>query len=132
MAEERKKKISRAMQKNNCAYRHGAYFTLKKLDGRSSIAKAINHIEAELCTALGGDPTPQQTLILKTVAVKAVRLTALEHDVLLEQASERAFRDYLAWSKSMREDLRLLGLERCTRPVETLQTYISATAERVD
>ena len=98
------------------------------MDGRTREAKAIHQIQAELVTALGGDPTPQQTILLQRIAVKSLRCFLSEVEILKcnsdGQKRERLEHDYLSWSNSLRADLSLLGLERRARPVMDLQTYL--------
>ena len=66
------------MAKNNV--KHGAF--IARYDGRTVAGRALGQIESALCTALGGDPTPQQLLILQRAAVKAVRCALLEKELI--------------------------------------------------
>ena len=74
-----------------------------------------------------GDPSPQETLILKRVAMKAYRCWVLEEEILDKdrEVSETLERHYLCWSRELREDLKTLGLERRARPVQDWDAYVS-------
>ena len=108
---------------NKLAVKHGAY--IKKWDGRTREAKAIHQIQAELVTALG-DVTPQETLIIQRASVKALRCALVEAQILQKNgdAPERLKDEYLRWSRELRRDLVVLGLERRAKPVQGLQAYL--------
>ena len=113
---------------NTNALQHGGYRDLsaEKLDQRTREAKALNQIEAELVTALGGDPSPQEVLIVKQAAVKAVRVALIGQHLLSANgnAPQSLTDDYLRWGRELREDLKTLGLERRQKSVMDLQTYL--------
>ena len=60
--------------------KHGAYRELKKLDGRSREVRFVAEVESALATALGGDPSVQERLLLRRVAVKSMRLALMESE----------------------------------------------------
>ena len=103
--------------------KHGAY--IARFDRRSRAGRCLSQIESELVAALGGSPSPQQILILQRAAVKAVRCALLEKE-LIKQGGLSCFveKHYLAFSRSLREDLRCLGLQRQERPVQELTEYV--------
>ena len=105
--------------------KHGAYRELKKLDGRSREVRFVAEVESALATALGGDPSVQERLLLRRVAVKSMRLALMESELLKgsSDVSETLARDYLRWSREIREDLRLLGLKRRAKPLINLEEY---------
>ena len=76
--------------------------------------------------ALGGDPSPQQVLILQRCSVKALRCAIAEREILKRDGdvSENVEKHYLRWARELREDLRLLGLERRARDSTDLKTYL--------
>ena len=79
-------------------------------------------IESTLTTAIP-DPSPQEVLILKRASVKAYRCDAIERQMLRNNGDgvpESLEKSYLRWCRELREDLKLLGLKRRPKPVETL------------
>ena len=115
-----------ALRGNDNAVRHGGYRRLCFLDGRSREAKILREIEAALVTSLGGDPSPQQILIIKRACVKALRCTAMEHQIVTLDGNvpESLSQDYLRWSRELRNDLLALGLERKQKQITDLHSYI--------
>ena len=109
---------------------HGAYSTLnrRKLDGRSRAAKALRCIEAELTSSLGNDPSPQEIMIIKSVATKFVRCLLLSSQILGNEDPKPDWqKQYLRWSRELREDLKAIGLQRRERQIAAdLDTYIEA------
>ena len=104
--------------------KHGAYREPRKLDGRSREVRFVAKVESALATALGGDPSVQERLLLRSVAVKSMRLALMESELLRRsEVPETLGRDYLRWSRELREDLRLLGLERRAKPVIDLEKF---------
>ena len=81
-------------------------------------------VERELVSALG-DPSPQETLILKRAAMKAYRCWRLEEEILEKdgEISETLEQHYLRWSRELREDLKVLGLQRRAKPVQDLDAH---------
>ena len=112
--------------RNSNAVKHGGYMQLFAPDQRTVEAKILNQIEAELVSAIGGDPSPQEVLILKRTTVKALRCAAMERMIVSckGEISERLQKDYLRWARELREDLKVLGLERRQSQVVDLHTYI--------
>ena len=94
------------------------------MGGRTRQARALRQIEAELATSLGGEPSPQQVLIIQRASVKAIRCALAEVAILAGTASDRLSEDWLRWSRELRADLLALGLERRTRTVTDLKSYV--------
>lgn len=118
-----KNKAKGGQPKNRNAVRHGAY--VQVFDGRTRAGKLQRQVEAALVTAMGGDPSPQQVLILQRAAVKAIRCSLLEGHILsAKKTSITAERHYLAWARELRLDLQALGLQRQARPVPDLEQYV--------
>ncbi len=113
---------------NTSALQHGGYRDLsaEKLDQRTREAKALNQIEGELVTALGGEPSPQEILIVKQAAVKAVRVALIGQHLLIANGSapQSLLDDYLRWGRELRSDLLALGLERRQKSVQNLTDYL--------
>ena len=111
----------------NAIVTHGAYKKLQRVDGRTAEGKIIQHIEAELATALGV-PTPQEILLIQRIAVKSLKIHLAERHFLANSGNTaRLEKDYLSWTNSLRADLQLLGLQRRAKPVKDLQDYLQQT-----
>ena len=98
------------------------------LDMRTREGKQVRHLIEALSEALGGDPSPQQQLIIRTVAIDAVKLEMLTPHVLADDnpSSERV-KQYLRLSGSMTKKLVALGLERKAAAIPDLKSYIEGT-----
>lgn len=116
-----------AQYKNQLARTHGAY--VKKWDGRTREAKAIEQIQAELVSALGGadNVSVQQLLLIQRASVKSLQCVKIESQLLKNngQTAERLEQHYLRWCRELRSDLLALGLKRQARPVQGLQQYLA-------
>ena len=125
------KKTPGAQTRNLNGLIHGCYRSLTNLDGRTRESRILGEVEAELATAMGGDPSPQQVILIQRIAVKSLRCFLSEVEILKcnsdGQKRERLERDYLSWSNSLRADLQLLGMGRIARPVRGLQEYMEET-----
>jgi len=83
---------------NKSALAHGSYQQLHQLDQRTKEARIINEVEATLSTALGGSPSPQQTILIQRIAVKSLRCFLAEQQILGNghgKRQETLERDYL-------------------------------------
>ena len=80
------------------AVRHGAYS--RQFAPTSKQGRMVRWVERELVSALG-DPTPQETLLLKRAAMKAYRCWVLEEEILDKEGelSKTLERHYLRWSR---------------------------------
>jgi hypothetical protein len=95
------------------------------LDQRTKFAKALKSVEAELVSALGGDPTPQERILIDRVVYKLARLTLFEAATFTgEGRTESTDKVYLAWANSMRLDLQALGFKRRQKEVADLTVYM--------
>ena len=111
---------------NRNAVKHGCY--LQQVDGRTRMGKAQRQVEASLVGALGGDPSPQQILILQRASVKAIKCWIIEKQILgRKRAAPTLENHYLRWSRELREDLKTLGFKRQAKPVENLEAYVAKT-----
>lgn len=107
---------------NKLAWKHGAY--VEKWDSRTREARAVKEIQARLVSALGGDPSPQEILLIQRAAVKALRCALLEAAMFGNgQLAERTEQHYIRWARELRSDLQALGLSRKQKPVMDLQAY---------
>jgi hypothetical protein len=116
---------------NSNAVVHGCYADLssRNLDGRTKLARALRAVEGDLVSAVGGNPTPQETIIIQRVVYKLARCTMFEAASLNGQGKP-ADEHYLAWANSLRLDLVALGLQRREKQVMSLHAYL-ATKEGV-
>ncbi len=96
------------------------------LDMRTREGRQVRHLIDALSEALGGDPSPQQQLIIRTVAIDAVKLEMLTPHVLADDnpSSERV-KQYLRLSGSMTKKLVALGLERKAQAVPGIRAALA-------
>jgi len=124
---DKKQRGSQPNNKNGMS--HGSYQSLDRVDGRTREAKILHEVEAALVTALGGDPSPQETIMIQRISVKSLRCFLSECEILKcssdGQRRARLEQDYLSWANSLRADLSLLGLARRAKSVMDLPTYIA-------
>jgi hypothetical protein len=111
---------------NGNAIKNGFYADIvpENLDGRLKLTKSYRAAQSALVLAIGGEPSPQQMLLIDRIAFKFVRCCLFEISVLKGE-SDSGQEHYLAFSNSMRLDLALLGLQRVTKDVPSLQTYLA-------
>lgn len=100
----------------------------RNIDGRSLMAKAMRAIEADLVGAIGGEPSPQEMMLIQRAKYKAIKC-ALFESASLNGEGNCQDEKYLAWANSLRLDLQALGLARRMRKVTDLQSYIAAVGE---
>jgi hypothetical protein len=107
---------------------HGLYGYKRMLDGdgldqRSSLYHALREKEQELVTALGGDPSPQEQAIISDAIKNMLYIGSLDRYLMGLKSIVRkgrahpvlATRTQLA--AHLREDLKVLGLQRRVRPL---------------
>jgi len=108
---------------NKNAMKHGGY--LQKIDGRTRMGKAQRQVEGALVAALGGDPSPQQVLILQRASVKAIKCWVLERQLLSKKRTAPTLENhYLRWARELREDLKCLGLERRAKDAIDVKKWV--------
>jgi len=102
---------------------------LQRFDGRTREGRSLSEIESALVSALGGTPSPQQILILQRASIKAIRCALIEKEMLKKggKVAPSLEKRYLSFARSLREDLRTLGLKRRAAPVPELTTYVEKT-----
>lgn len=101
----------------------------RNIDGRTPIGKALKAIEAELVTAVGSDPTPQEILLIQRIKFKTVRCALFEIATLTGQGISRDD-TYLAWANSLRCDLQAIGLGRRANKIIDLGRYIAEQEDK--
>jgi len=112
---------------NDRRVKHGGYRQVALIDWRTREARFLREIESGLVSDLGGSPSTGQLLIVKRAAVKSLRCAFIEHELLTKngEVPPALQRDYLRWARELREDLKVLGLERRAKPVQDLSTYLA-------
>ena len=115
---------------NTRAVLHGAQsqFSLSSLDGRTRLARTWQAVESELVSALGGDPTPQQRILIGRVCFKLLRCHLYEAAFLNGRGKPQEEK-YLALANSLRLDLQALGLERREKRVVDLNAYLQGASK---
>ena len=110
---------------------HGGYMRLqgKKLDGRTTLSKALNQLMRELTADLGENPSRAQQLIIERVVFKSARLGFFEQGMLRGEVPDSANVPYIALANSLRLDLMALGLQRQEKKYVTLQGYLKKKKE---
>jgi hypothetical protein len=88
-------------------------------DRRTRQARYVESLQEQLTEAIGGDPSPQQALIIRRASFKALRCSLSESTMIANNGNtpESLKESYLKWSRELREDLRLLGLKRMAKDV---------------
>ncbi len=127
-----KSKKQGAQPQNKSALVHGCYQQLHQLDQRTKEARIINEVESTLASALGGNPSPQQTILIQRIAVKSLRCFLAEREILKNsngETREILERGYLSWTNSLRADLQLLGMKRVEKDVTDIVSALAEEAE---
>jgi len=112
---------------NTNSQKHGAFtqIDIKKIDARTREGKTIIAARGALISAIGGDPTPQESILIDRVIFKMLRCTLYEMATLQGKTNGGSDHIYLAWSNSLRLDLQAIGLDRKTKQVVDLEQYLA-------
>lgn len=93
--------------------------TFKGFDGRRTVAKIFKQVRSELETALGGDLSPQESILVDRAIFIIYRIRAFETMALEGKEYNPAIDQfYLAWVNCLRRTLETLGLKRIPKGVE--------------
>jgi hypothetical protein len=106
---------------------------LAKIDGRTKESRLMAAARAELVRHVGGHPNSIQRTLIERAARLQLYLEVMDRETLESGTmSERASRQYLAWSNSLRLCLRELGVKSAPAVVPPdLDGYLTAKgAER--
>jgi hypothetical protein len=116
---------------NGNSLKHGAFTQLRhrNLDQRSKLAKAIRSVEGELVTAIGGNPSPQEIILIQRACYKVMKCVLYEAASLNEEGKSTD-EVYLSWANSLRQDLVALGLARRQKDVTDLVKALAMEASR--
>ena len=108
---------------NRNAVKHGlhsykAMIDGKGLDERTSLFKALREKEQELVTGLGGDPSPQEKVIIADSVKNMLYIASLDNYLMQLKSLMRKGRPHpvlavrTQLSAHLRENLKTLGLQR--------------------
>lgn len=105
--------------------------TFKGFDGRRTVAKIFKQVRSELETALGGDLSPQENILVDRAVFMLYRIRAFETLALDEQAYNPAIDEYyLAWVNCLRRTLETLGLKRIPKEIDDLKDLLNEDTEK--
>ena len=137
------KAFSPAQKGNKLAVKHSLHVYRRmlsggRLDGRTSLHKVLREKEQELVLALGGDPSPQERLIIAD-AVKTMLyigtldeyIMALDGGIVRGGQAVPVIETRTSLATHLRRDLEALGLER-RHKVKTLHDLLTKDAEDDD
>ena len=110
--------------------RHGVFsrVQLKRLDRRTREGKTLIAARGALTSAMGGQPSPQQSMLIDRISFKMLRCALYEMATLAGDTTAGTDHIYLAWANSLRLDLQALGMNRKNKPVINLHSYLDAAA----
>jgi hypothetical protein len=92
---------------------------LAKVDGRTRESRLMAAARAELTRHVGGQPNSVQRTLIERAARLQLYIGVMDRETLeTGTMSERASRQYLAWTNSLRLTLRELGVRAA--PAEKL------------
>ena len=99
---------------------------LARVDKRTAEGRFVQTVRAELVAHVGGDPTAPQKLLIEAAVFKAMRLAMVSEAVKAGAVTsqDKADEMFLKFSGSLREDLRLLGMERPAQQAPSLAEHI--------
>jgi hypothetical protein len=114
---------------NRNAVKHGlhsykAMIDGKGLDERTSLFKALREKEQELVSALGGDPSPQEQVIIGDSVKNMLYIASLDNYLMGLKSLVRKGRPHpvlairTPLSAHLRENLKTLGLQRESKDAE--------------
>ena len=101
---------------------------LAKIDGRTKESRLLAAARAELIRHVGGAPNSIQRTLIERAARLQLYLEVMDRETLeTGTMSERASRQYLAWSNSLRLTLRELGIKESAAVVPpSLGDYLAS------
>ena len=107
---------------NSNALKSGVWATIarRNLDGRTALAKELQAAEQGLIEAVGGNPSPQQKLLIGRIVYKAWRCQPFEIASINGDSDEHSAASdacYLSWAGQVRQDLQALGIDGVEPPM---------------
>ncbi len=123
-------KAKNGQRGNTNNLKHGAFSRvhLKRLDRRTREGKTLIAARGALTSAMGGQPSPQQAMLIERVVFKMLRCALYEMATLAGDTTAGTDHIYLAWANSLRLDLQALGMNRKNKQVISLHSYLDAAA----
>ena len=110
-------------------YKSGLWLSeksFKKMDGRTVVSKQMDKARGTLIEALGGDPSPQESILIDKAVFLLYKTSVFESQMLNGNGSDMG-QDvesyYLAWVNSLRRILEALGLKRAPKKVKDIYSY---------
>lgn len=100
---------------------------LRGLDGRSEYGRLWRIVQRRLTEAIGGEPSPQEELLIVSAADLATRCAMLSRQILDPDhaAAEEAERRYTWFCDKLRRTLSTLGLDRRGGEAPRLADYVA-------
>jgi hypothetical protein len=101
---------------------------LAKIDGRTKESRLMAAARDELTRHVGGSPSHVQRVLIERAARLMLYIEIMDRETLeAGTMSERASRQYLAWSNSLRLCLRELGVKAAPAAAPpSLDQYLAA------
>lgn len=97
-----------------------------RLDLRSSEARFLRRIRAELAAHCGGKPSATQRALIDRAAWLALYLAQLDAKAMKRGTmTDHDARHYLAWNNSYSRTVSQLGLKGAAAPVRTLADHLA-------
>lgn len=112
---------------------HSSTAKIEAIDKRTVVGRLLLLFQHELTEHCGGEAklTFPKRCLIRTASVRAVRLSMLERDVLLGEASSEAERRWSLHASGLRRDLLALGLDPAvTEEAPRLRDLLAAAAGR--
>src|SRR5262245_14178058 len=121
--EQKRRKSIGAPKGNSNSVKHGYYSLKAKLNGadldkRTAAYRALHERETELISSLGGDPTPQERIIIADTVKHLLFAASLDRYLMQLKSLVRRGKVHAVVGERtkigahIRENLRALGLER--------------------
>ena len=109
---------------------HSRPHQLARVDKRTAEGRFVSTVRAELVRHVGGSPTVPQRLLIDAITYKALRLAMITEAARSGTSASPDKLDelFLKYSGSLREDLRLLGLQAPAAEAPTLAAYLEGKA----
>ena len=110
---------------------HSTPERLARADGRTGEGRLLKMVRQELVAHVGGSPSTPQAMLIEVIALKAMRL-GMVSEAYKAGAGELGKVDetFLKLSGSLREDLRLLGMERPAQEAPSLVRYLEGRTDK--
>src|SRR5262245_31863990 len=133
--EQKRRKSIGAPKGNSNSVKHGYYSLKAKLNGadldkRTAAYRALHERETELISSLGGDPSPQERIIIADTVKHLLFAASLDRYLMQLKSLVRKGKIHPVYTlraqliAQRREHLKLLGLKRISKEI-SLSDYVS-------